>query len=65
MDDFWGDTPLQNVYDIGVLLAYPHEYMTIDRKSPAWQLLHELFMRTLPFDPFDLPNSGTDAGEHP
>ena len=49
---FWGNTPDCNVYDIGVLLSYPHEYMSIDRESEAWQHLHQLFMHTLPFDPF-------------
>lgn len=52
---FWGDTPDSVVYDIGVLLCYPHEYMNIDRNSEAWQCLDSLFMQTLPYDPFELP----------
>lgn len=51
--EFWGDTPDSNIYDICVLLAYPHEYISIDRNSKAWDLLHQLFMQALPFDPFD------------
>ena len=51
---FWGATPDCNIYDIGVVLSYPHEYITIDRNSRAWELLHELFMQSLPFDPFEV-----------
>lgn len=51
--EFWGDTPESNIYDITTLLAYPHEYISVDRNSKAWALLHELFMHGLPFDPFD------------
>lgn len=50
--EFWGTTPVCNIYDVGVLLTFPHEYMNIDRESEAWKLLHQLFMHTLPFDPF-------------
>lgn len=51
-NEFWGNTPDSVVYDIGVLLSYPHEYMSVDRNSEAWKHLHALFMQTLPFDPF-------------
>lgn len=50
--EFWGNTPDSVVYDTGVLLMFAHEYSCIDRNSKAYQLLHELFMQTLPFDPF-------------
>ena len=53
--EFWGNTPDCVVYDNGVLLSYPHEYMNVDRNSKAWDHLHALFMQTLPFDPFEVP----------
>lgn len=55
--EFWGNTPEQNVYDISVVLSFPHEYISIDRNSRAWELLHELFMQTLPFDPFEVSSA--------
>lgn len=50
--EFWGNTPDSVVYDIGVLLGFAHEYMSVDKNSEAWKHLHALFMQTLPFDPF-------------
>lgn len=59
--EFWGNTPDCCVYDITVLLSYPHEYMNVDRNSKAWALLHELFMQGLPFDPFHTVDDNSDC----
>lgn len=58
--EFWGDTSACVIYDLSVLLRYPHDYSGLDHSSPAYAMLHELFMRCLPFDPF-YDESGNEA----
>lgn len=51
-DTYFGDTPPQVIYDLGVVLLLVVDGLCIDRESEAGQTLHKLFDECWSRQPF-------------